>query len=475
MLPDRLRRQYLERRQQHVPESSKSGESLWIDAAREFTMNTDFDILDVLSPTQLGLSELMEVMKRESAGKETIRRLNDKIQLVDIVDQLGVPQMPVLYSTRQPADTAALTAAFDEIQDADFDIIVKPTHLSNATGALAFNGPEWRARKFEAWMVAEHMDKFMNQRAEDCESEALKSVAAGYVIQPRYRSVVEFKWPLELRVVTLWGKARLAVWWWGRELGPKNTTPHRTTFFVRCTEGSFSSQDTWQVISRHPGGNRGYAEALRLFTEGLPAMALMSEAVATGVGAPFLRSDFFVGSQEHGIRLNEVAYGSSAHLMDCGADEMAAILQQGYSVCKRVGSEVLARQLATGSGMPAELSTALAVACAGQLSPVPAEECATPRPAPAPTPQRTVVASATKVEVLGAPRVAPVGILPSPSKQPGMTGGAVMMPTAARGNFPHVGASAIQSVLLQRVGVAAPPHMSAAPQVRPAVSFGYRR
>mmetsp|Transcript_40847 Transcript_40847/g.107222 ORF Transcript_40847/g.107222 Transcript_40847/m.107222 type:complete len:294 (+) Transcript_40847:557-1438(+) len=243
-------------------------------------------------------------------------------------------------------------------------------------------------------------------------------------------------------------------------------------FFVRSTNGCPAGQGIWRVVSRHPGGNRGYAEALRLFTEGLPVMALMSEAVATAVGAPFLRSDFFVGSAEFGIRLNEVAYGSSAHLMDCEADKLAAILQQGYKVCKRAGSEVFEKQLAAESGMSGALLAALAAAAEVQLNPVPAEECITPRVTLPTLPQHDMVANSAKAEGLLPPPAAGICSPPVAQQMARVSAAALVR---SHGYFPQTSSSAMQSVVFQRV-VAAPPKMvSPAPLVGPVVSVGYRR
>merc|ERR1711971_67438 len=82
----------------------------------------------------------------------------------------------------------------------------------------------------------------------------------------------------------------------------------------------------------------------------MPAMAQAAEAISKAVGAPFLRSDFFVGSEKWGVRLNEVAYGSgvecrrkgisavSGSLDDRGIDDLpviARILQEGFSRCTK--------------------------------------------------------------------------------------------------------------------------------------------
>jgi len=77
-------------------------------------------------------------------------------------------------------------------------------------------------------------------------------------------------------------------------------------------------------------------------------MAKAAECIATAVGAPFLRSDFFIGSERWGIRLNEVAYGSgvdycrrsteSSTPIDDGP-AIAQILQEGFKVCQSLPAE----------------------------------------------------------------------------------------------------------------------------------------
>merc|ERR1719181_1063899 len=95
----------------------------------------------------------------------------------------------------------------------------------------------WRSRGLNARKLLEHMEKYLAEKAADSESEALKSLIPGFIVQPRYKSRVEFKAPLEMRVVTLWGKARLGIWWWGRQLEgaapAPNRKPQRNTWIVR--------------------------------------------------------------------------------------------------------------------------------------------------------------------------------------------------------------------------------------------------
>jgi len=87
---------------------------------------------------------------------------------------------------------------------------------------------------------------------------------------------------------------------------------------------------------------------LKLFLEAMPAMAATAESIAKAVGAPFLRSDFSVGSEKWGVRLNEVAYGSGADCrkkvegVDEGVDDgpvIARILQEGFKHCKSQPAE----------------------------------------------------------------------------------------------------------------------------------------
>merc|ERR1719291_1467146 len=148
-----------------------------------------------------------------------------------------------------------------------------------------------------------------------------------------------------MRVVTLWGKARVGVWWWGRSADASAGKPHRTAWLVRRpgAAGRAGGAEAWQPLHRHPGGNPGFHAALALFARAMPAMAAAAEAVARAVGAPFLRSDFFVGSERWGVRLNEVAYGSGVDYLNRADDgsggivddtpTIAQILQEGFARC----------------------------------------------------------------------------------------------------------------------------------------------
>jgi len=90
---------------------------------------------------------------------------------------------------------------------------------------------------------------------------------------------------------------------------------------------------------------------LRLFERHMPAMASTAEHLATAIGSPFLRVDFFVGSPRWGVRLNEVAYGSivehrrppkgdSRTLVD-DSPAIARILREGAALCHQKAPSAL--------------------------------------------------------------------------------------------------------------------------------------
>jgi len=325
----------------------------WVRAARTFKMNTDFDVSNVLrGRPPLELRAIMEVMKAESACKRTIQALADKLMLSQILINVKVPNLPTLFAVREKASRQEITDFFDEqISDPDSgDIIVKPTHLSSGSGVCCISKmlPEQRDEVVE-WLL-QHMDEFLKMRAAIHESLALQSLRPGFVVQPRYRSTVAFKSPLELRVLALWGKVRMGIWWWGRDAS-KEEFPQRNAWLVRhpvSDQDELSDADEWKVIHGHSGKNAGFDKAIELFRLHMPTMVTYCEKLATAVGAPFLRADFFVGSPKWGVRLNEVAYGCGCDYRNCtmegkrkekgpvfdDAPAMARILQEGMKQCQ---------------------------------------------------------------------------------------------------------------------------------------------
>merc|ERR1719387_1445292 len=112
------------------------------------------------------------------------------------------------------------------------------------------------------------MNHYMRQRANAQESVAMRSLIPGYIAQPRYRSSVKFTNPLELRVITMWGKARMGIWWWGREKDSQ-----RNTWIVRrpLKADELSDDDCWEVIHEHTkGSNIGFEVALEVLERDMP-------------------------------------------------------------------------------------------------------------------------------------------------------------------------------------------------------------
>eukprot|EP00927_Polykrikos_kofoidii_P045031 TRINITY_DN3889_c0_g1_i1.p1 TRINITY_DN3889_c0_g1~~TRINITY_DN3889_c0_g1_i1.p1 ORF type:complete len:729 (+),score=92.09 TRINITY_DN3889_c0_g1_i1:78-2264(+) len=295
----------------------------WLVAAQSFELNTDFDFSTGCSAGhgKLDLPALRKLMREESAGKRTIQVLSDKFLLHGLLQNLGVPQMPLLLSLR--GDEPRLSTCKQEIERLVRDhlserekenVVMKPTHLSSGSGVVVISqvAPEYHEATVN--FLDHHVKRYIAETAHADESAALRSLRPGFIAQPEYQSVVRFETPLELRVVTLWGKARLGIWWWGNA---KKGNQHagRNAWFVRrpASAGKLSDSDTWEVVHEHVGTNVGFDCALELFHRHMSAMGVAAEKVARAVGAPFLRCDFFVGCPKWGIRLNEVAYG-------CGAD-----------------------------------------------------------------------------------------------------------------------------------------------------------
>merc|ERR1719324_1645087 len=105
-------------------------------------MNTDFQ---VSSPEGCDFATLMQVMKKESDGKWTIQAMADKLLLNGILENLGLPHMPMIFANRSLAKLRErLEVLVDKLiiataKKQPYDIIVKPTHLSSAQGVMSFN------------------------------------------------------------------------------------------------------------------------------------------------------------------------------------------------------------------------------------------------------------------------------------------------------------------------------------------------
>jgi len=334
----------------------------WMDAAKDFQMNADFDVSSAVRGRRMDLKDIMTVMKDMSVGKRTIQALADKLVLHRLLENMEVPQMPALMSIDGHVnleDIRSFVRNYLCRPDSE-DVVVKPTHLSNGTGVIVVSRPKPEEVEATIQFLFSHIQHFLTQTAGAHESVALRSLKPGFIVQPKYQSSVGFKTPLELRVIVLWGKARLALWWWGRGAAA-GEFPQRNVWLVRRPGSGhsrdvreFKDEDEWEVIHEHSGSNAGFDKAVELFKAHISAIAACAESIAVGVGAPFLRSDFFVGSSRWGVRLNEVAYGcgvdyrnrtEEGRIVD-DAPAMARILQEGMTQCwKKYPSEHFLRGL----------------------------------------------------------------------------------------------------------------------------------
>jgi hypothetical protein len=351
-LPDgRVGEKHLSFGHEHIRPAGVEDPGPWLDAAANFQLNVDFDVTQALQACGKGAMDctaVFNIMKKESAGKKTIQALGDKIILNQMLTNLNVPQMPMYFAARREVDRKQVYSMVESWEqnpqggDA-FDVVMKPTHLSNGEGAVICDKDRWDNEEggWNKEKLFQHISKFLNQRAQDNESEALKSLIPGFIVQPRYRSVLDFKTPLEVRVVTLWGKTRLGIWWWGKGIQEER----RNTWLIRHPKncGELGPDDDWEILHEHTGVNQGFEEAVRLLKRAMPSMAAAAEGISTAVGAPFLRSDFFVGSNQWGVRLNEVAYGSGTDYRQrpVGAESLvddgptiARILQEGFNLVR---------------------------------------------------------------------------------------------------------------------------------------------
>lgn len=322
----------------------------WIRAASNFALNSDFNISIALQHQQnLDLAGVMAIMKEESKGKRTIQALADKLVLHKMLANMDVPQMPRLLTIEGQVHRCDIARFIDEhlSKPGSSDVVVKPTHLSNGAGVLILKTVPAEQRQHTIQYLTEHIRHHMQQHAGAHESLALQSLKPAFIIQPRYQSVVHFDTPLEIRIVALWGKVRLGLWWWGRQIA-LGESPHRNAWIIRRPrrQGKLSTNDHWEVVHEHTGTNPGFDSALELFERHMPAMAATAEAISVAVGAPFLRCDFFVGSAEWGVRLNEVAYGCGVDYRSRSEDgtgsivddapSIARILHEGMARCKVV-------------------------------------------------------------------------------------------------------------------------------------------
>lgn len=332
----------------------------WLDAARAFTMNSEFDLARLVGTHIPNLTKLIASMTGESDNNITVQALADKLTLSQLLGNLDLPMMPTLLSITDPRTMKEEIDLFVDqsiASDDKSDMVLKPIHLSSGQGVLVLkNSVREDSRDITIQSLERHIKQYWSHPRALEENGTLvqptfRTLRPGFLLQPKYESLVAFPTALELRAIALWGKVRLGVWWWGAFDGPCPKVAHRNTWIVRrqVRHCRLSDDDTWEVLHQHSGDNPGFDAAHKILLHHMPAIARMTERLSTVVGAPFLRVDFFVGSPQWGLRLNSVAFAPAVDLRRKGkpwsgqakcppliddAPAMAQILMRGMQEVK---------------------------------------------------------------------------------------------------------------------------------------------
>lgn len=299
----------------------------WLAAARDFQMNTDFEVAGFEQLPESDLQMLIGGLEASSVGTRTACALGDKILVSRMMDNLRVDLLPLLFTVEdgdEPVDEVE-SLVCEHLRHPQQKVVLKPSHVHGA-GIITVQGLK------EDSQYGRLVERTVAQVETFLEKESSHFVRPGCLAQPRYTSEVDFGMPLALSVTALWGRTRSGVWWWGN-----SATPQRTAWIQRA-----QCEDTWVACHNHQGFNLTWEKGLRLFENHMPYMADTTERIAKALGAPLLSATFFVGSKHWGVRLNSVSCCPS-HVY-CRSTEdglvddrpaMAQILHDGWAHCTR--------------------------------------------------------------------------------------------------------------------------------------------
>lgn len=188
---------------------------IYIDAARTFDLNADFDspslkLLDCgydLEGEDTYHSKVLPALKKDSENRASITAIGDKLLLNRVISKLNlnadvqVQQMDVLLwaqmrdGTIFPENFVALLGEFVEkftdVTDVPEDgqkgcaFILKPTHLSNGNGMLAMSRDKYHGEGWSVDRLKAHILQVLEAKASG-ESEALQAVIPGVIFQSCY-------------------------------------------------------------------------------------------------------------------------------------------------------------------------------------------------------------------------------------------------------------------------------------------------
>merc|ERR1719214_324721 len=137
-------------------------------------MNLDFEVPHETAASSSDFDALMNIMKAHSAGKATIQALADKIMLSRMLDNLGIPQMPALLIVERPDIDQREIENFvlrHLCGPNSYDVVVKPTHMSNAAGVINVSRPTpSEGPQMTIDYLTWHLKHYMQEKAASCES-----------------------------------------------------------------------------------------------------------------------------------------------------------------------------------------------------------------------------------------------------------------------------------------------------------------
>mmetsp|Transcript_64040 Transcript_64040/g.152723 ORF Transcript_64040/g.152723 Transcript_64040/m.152723 type:complete len:713 (-) Transcript_64040:120-2258(-) len=319
----------------------------WVEAAREFMMNSDFEVsADLLGPP-LDFDHLLGLVESQSSNSASHAAITDKIAMSRILSNLDLPVMPTGVSLQDavPADFAqkqlsstspspSLGLQLEHFFKRELckpdahDWILKPSFPESGAGLIVLKAGVVKNMDHAAeyaLKVDEKLRQILVERAARNPAEAAKRgpsyaglatgtassssssssfLRPGFLVQRKYSPEEGFKGPLELRVLTLWGKTRAGTW------RNHSADAKMGLWLVRrqsTTERLKPAADVaWQVIRELEAETPTIQRAAQLLQEHMPVAAIIAEHLATVLGAPILHVDFFIGHSQWGLRINKV-------------------------------------------------------------------------------------------------------------------------------------------------------------------------
>jgi len=275
-----------------------------------FALNTDYQkFWDEYSkyPRMESWEAARESMLRVSDGtKASIVAMEDKLMLHRLVDGLDASVCPGVERIKQVPIRAwvqwhgsDVTVAAVDLEHAPENLWFKPTHLSNSDGGSPWSKSEYGNRHQFMDFVKTSCEWFKDKgQSTGRISEAGQRVAPGCVVQdmyPKARDRNNDVWPsyspLELRVQVNWGRGHMVALTSGGHvfIGFNRQRPVQggAAEWSHFALGFDSS-------SQKPYPAAHVDEVVNYLRQFLDTVVLQAECLATALGVPWARIDFFV-------------------------------------------------------------------------------------------------------------------------------------------------------------------------------------